>query len=77
MDNSVFPDICRDFHDLNQNDNCKDFAKILDLIENFPPLECFVAKIRIWIPSRIMLLAVLIVTALEWPKSGFRWARKS
>jgi hypothetical protein len=32
---------------------------------------------RIWIPSRIMLLTVLIVTALEWPKSGFRWVRKS
>ena len=24
-----------------------------------------------------MLLAVLVVMALEWPKLGFRWARKS
>ena len=44
MDNSVFPDICRDFHDLNQNDNCKDFAKILDLIENFPPFGMFCSE---------------------------------
>ena len=46
MDNSAFPDTCRDshenmldHHDLNQND--KDFAKILDLIENFPPFGTF------------------------------------
>ena len=46
MDNSAFPDTCRDshedildHHDLNQNS--KDFAKILDLIENFPPFETF------------------------------------
>jgi hypothetical protein len=70
MDNSAFPDTCRDSHenmlyqhDLNQNG--KDFDKILGLIENFPPLEPFVTKMRIWIPSRIILLTVLIVTALE------------
>ena len=76
MNNSAFLDTCRDshedmldHHDLNQDG--KDFAKILDLIENFPP---FVVKMRIWIPSRIMLLAVLVVTMLE---SDFRWARNS
>jgi hypothetical protein len=44
MDNNAFPDICRDSHDLNQNDNCKDFAKILDLIENFLPFGMFCSK---------------------------------
>jgi hypothetical protein len=49
MDNSVFPDTCRDsqedmldHHDLNQN--VKDFVKILDLIENFPPFGTFCSK---------------------------------
>ncbi len=49
MDNSAFPDTCRDFHedmldhhDLNQNG--KDFAKILDLIENFPPFGTFCSE---------------------------------
>jgi hypothetical protein len=40
-------------------------------------LEPFVTKMRIWILSRIMLLVALVVMALEWPKSGFRGARKS
>ena len=46
MDNNAFPDTCRDshkdmldHHDLNQNG--KYFAKILDLIENFPPFGTF------------------------------------
>ena len=49
MDNSTFPDTCRDshenmldHHDLNQNG--KDFAKILDLIENFPPFGIFYSE---------------------------------
>jgi hypothetical protein len=42
MDNSAFPDTCKDSHkDMlghhNLIQNGKDFAKILDLIENFPP----------------------------------------
>ena len=84
MDNNAFSNTCRDFHedmlnhhDLNQNCIGKDFAKILNLIENFPPLEAFVVKMRIWIPSRIILLALLIVTTLEWPKSSFIWVRNS
>jgi hypothetical protein len=51
--------------------------KSLTRLRTFPPLELFVAKLRIWIPSKIILLTVLIVTALEWPKSGFEWPRKS
>jgi hypothetical protein len=46
MDNSAFPDTCRDSHenmlyqhDLNQNG--KDFDKILGLIENFSPFGTF------------------------------------
>ena len=84
MDNNAFSNTCRDFHedmlnhhDLNQNCIGKDFAKILNLIENFPSLEAFVMKMRIWIPSRIILLALLIVTTLEWPKSSFIWVRNS
>ena len=49
MDNSAFPDTYRDshedmldHHDLNQNR--KNFAKILDLIENFPTLGTFCSK---------------------------------
>ena len=49
IDNSVFPDIYRDshedmldHHDLNQNR--KNFAKILDLIENFPTFGTFCSK---------------------------------
>ena len=49
MDNSAFPNSYRgshedmlDHHDLNQNG--KDFAKILDLIENFPPFGTFCSK---------------------------------
>jgi hypothetical protein len=42
MDNSVFLDSHEnilDHHDLNQNG--KDFSKILELIENFPPFGTF------------------------------------
>ena len=49
MDNSVFPNTCRDshedmldHHDLNQNG--KDFAKILNLIENIPPFGTFCSE---------------------------------
>ena len=49
LDNSAFLDTCRDsqknmlnYHDLNQNG--MDFAKILDLIENFPPSGTFCSK---------------------------------
>ena len=49
MDNSAFPDTCRnshedmlDHHDLNQNG--KDFTKILDLIENFPRFGTFCSE---------------------------------
>ena len=51
--------------------------KSLTRLRTFPPLKLFVVKLRIWIPSKIILLTVLIVTALEWPKSSFEWPRKS
>ena len=51
MNNSAFPNTCRDshedmldYHDLNQNGIGKDFAKILDLIENFPFFGTFCSK---------------------------------
>jgi hypothetical protein len=51
MDNSTFLDTCRDSHedmldhyDLNQNGIGKDFAKNLDLIENFPPFGTFCSE---------------------------------
>ena len=63
MDNSVFPNTCKDSHE--------DMLDHHDLIENFPHFETFCSEMRIWIPSKIILFAILIVTALEWPKSGF------
>jgi hypothetical protein len=58
MNNSAYPDTCRDsnedildHHDLNQNGIGKDFAKILDLIENFPPFRTFYSENEVWILS--------------------------
>ena len=69
MDNSAFPNDCRDSHE--------DMLDHHDLIENFPPLKPFVTKMRIWIPSKRIFLTVLVETSLVWPKSDFRWSRKS